>query len=69
MIHDQKEAFKNDIVDCVNQHIKSSGLSPEEGTRVLLEMAEKALLTLSWLPQAKKVALTDIQRAIKWMNT
>lgn len=61
--------LKNDIYTAINKRIESHNLGPEKVAEILLEMAKEAVEALAWLPQAERAAITDIESAIKWLNT
>jgi len=62
-------ALQNEIYAAINKRIKSHNLNPELGAEILLNMAKEAIESLSWVPQAEQAAITDIESAIKWLNT
>lgn len=50
------EAFREALVQLVNEHIRSSGIRPEEVATVFSEEAKSALDCLGWKPHPQKAA-------------
>jgi hypothetical protein len=65
---ERKEAFRKALIELVNAHIKSLGISPEEAAAVLAEEANTALDHLGWKPHPQRAASEHLVAAAACLN-
>lgn len=65
---DRKAEFRKELIELVNSHIKSSGITPEEAATVFAEEAKTALDHLGWKPQPQRAASEHLVVAAACLN-
>jgi hypothetical protein len=65
---ERKEAFRKALIELVNAHIKSQGITPEEAAAVFAEEANTALDHLGWKPHPQRAASEHLVVAAACLN-
>lgn len=65
---DRREAFRDALIELVNLHINSSGITPEEVATVFAEEATAALAHLGWKPPPQRAASEHLVVAAACLN-